>query len=257
MTRSREDYEYASDYIQDVLRRRRNRRRLILCLIAAALVSAVIFFCEYFRVRHVSVEGSTRYTQEEIESYVLDGFLGDNSVVLSWRYRHRRLQDVPFIESMDVDVVTHDTIHIRVYEKSIAGYVQYLGRNFYFDRNGMVVESSTEEIEGIPKVTGLRFDYIALNETLPVEDDSVFARILEITQMLGKYSLSADRIDVGQQDAMSIYFGSVCVELGQDENMDEKISNLSRILPSLEGKSGTLDLSNFDPDTNYVTFTEN
>ena len=37
---------------------------------------------------------------------------------------------------------------------------------------------------------------------------------------------------------------------------NEKISNLSRILPSLEGKSGTLEMAEFTPDTGMVTFTE-
>lgn len=256
MARSRDDYEYASDYIEDSLRRRRNRRILIVVLIAAGIAAAWISFCAYYKVRYVTVEGSTRYTDEEIENYVMTGFLGDNSVVLSWRYQHQEIADVPFIESMDVEVITHDTIHIRVYEKSLAGFVNYLGRYFYFDRNGMVVESSEEKIAGIPEVTGLTFDHIALNEVLPVADPDVFGRILETVQLLSKYNLEADRIYVGNANQQSAYFGNVCVNLGRDEYMDEKISNLAQILPSLVGRSGTLDMTSFTPDTSYVTFTE-
>lgn len=256
MARNRDDYEYASDYIEDALRRRKRRHRLAVGLILALILAFAVWFCSYYRVRYVTVEGSTRYTDDEIKDYALRGFLGDNTVVLSWRYQHQKIADVPFIEAMDVDVITHDTIHIRVYEKSLAGYVNYLGRYFYFDRNGMVVESSTEKIEGVPEVTGLTFDHIALNEVLPVADSDVFSKILETVQLLSKYGLSADRIYVGTADQESAYFGNVCVNLGADEYMDEKISNLAQILPSLTGKSGTLDMTSFTADTNYVTFTE-
>lgn len=256
MRRGREDYEDASLYIQDQLRRRRNRFRLIFALVLGLLILAMTFFVLYYRVRYVTVEGSTHYTDEEVKQFAMGGFLGDNSMVLSWRYKDQAVRDIPFVESMDVDVVSHDTIHITVYEKSLAGYITYLGRYMYFDRQGTVVESSSEKIEGVPEVTGLSFDHIVLNESLSVEDSGVFSRILETTQLLDKYGLTADRIYVSQNSKISAYFGGVCANLGQDEYMDEKISNLSKILPSLEGKTGTVELSEFTPDTGLITFTE-
>ncbi len=255
MARTREDYESASLYIQDQIRRRKNKIRLIIGLIAAILAGTVIFLLSWFRVRYVSVEGSTHYTDDEIRQYALGGFLGDNTLVLSLRYKNQTVKNVPFVESMDVEIVTRDTIHITVYEKSVAGYVTYLGRYMYFDRNGMVVESSQERIEGVPEVTGLSFDHIALNEELPVEDENIFARILTLTQLMTKYELSAEKIYVSSSGKISAYFAGVCVNLGEDEYMDEKISNLSKILPSLAGKSGTIDLSDYTPDTDLITFT--
>lgn len=256
MRMTREDYDDASLYIQDQMRQRRNRLRLIFALILGILLALVLFFLTYFRVRYVTVEGSTHYTDEEVEQLAMGGFLGSNSMVLSWRYKNHTVQDVPFVESMDVNVVSHDSIRITVYEKSLAGYVTYLGRYLYFDRNGMVVESSSEKIDDVPEVTGLSFDHIVLHESLPVSDDTIFSRLLVTTQLLGKYGLSADRIYVGNGGKLSVYFGGVCANLGEDQYMDEKISNLSRILPSLEGKSGTLEMAEFTPDTGMVTFTE-
>lgn len=45
-----------------------------------------------------------------------------------------------------------------MYEKNIVGYVHYLGKNVYFDKDGIVVESSDQEIEGVPLIKGLTFD---------------------------------------------------------------------------------------------------
>ena len=254
--RSREDYDDASLYVRDMLQARRRRRRLIALTVVLVLVVLAAGFLEYYRIRYVTVEGSTHYTDEEIEEYAMSGLLGNNSVVLSWRYQNQELEDIPFVESIEVEILARDTVHITVYEKSLAGYVNYLGRYMYFDREGIVVESSTELVEDVPEVTGLSFDYIVVNEALPVEDSDVFTLILQTSQLLEKYELSADRIYVGTPDEISLYFGDVCVKLGEDENMDEKISNLAQILPSLEGLSGTVDMSDFDEDTDFITFKE-
>ena len=61
------------------------------------------------------------------------------------------------------------------------GYVEYLGTNLYFDKDGIVVESSSEILEGVPKISGLKFSEVTLYEKLPVEDDHVFQVILNLT----------------------------------------------------------------------------
>ena len=75
---------------------------------------------------------------------------------------------------MSVRVDSPDSITIRVYEKSVAGYVEYMGRYMYFDRDGIVVESSETRTEGIPQVTGIRFDHVVLYEALPVKNTDIF-----------------------------------------------------------------------------------
>ncbi len=256
MRRTRDDYDNASLYIQDQLRSRKRRVRLIAGILGLLVGGTIVFLVSFFQVRNVTVEGSTHYTDEEIRQYATSGVLGSNTLWISLFGKDCGTTNIPFVESMDIEVINRDTIHVTVYEKSIAGCVQYLGRYVYFDRKGMVVESSEERMEDVPEVTGLSFDHIALNEILEVEDESIFARILQMTQLLTKYELSADQIYVGQSNKLSVYFDDVCVNLGGNEYMDEKILNLSRILPSLEGKSGTIDLSEYTPDSEFITFTE-
>lgn len=229
--------------------------RLLCGLIAAALVAAAAFWYDYYYVRRVYVEGSTHYTDEEIGQKVMSGFLGHNSLVLGLRYRDKPIRNIPFIESMDVAVMSRDTIRITVYERSLAGYVNYLGRYLYFSRDGTVVESSGEKLDGIPEVTGLSFDHIALNEKLPVADDTVFDRILNITQLLGKYSLLADRIFFDSSGNASLFFGNIRVNIGSDDYLDEKIASVQKILPSLTDQNGTLEMSTFTPESKYITFT--
>lgn len=241
--------------IEARVRRRRLLIRMAVLSVVLALFGTAGFLYMFFKVRHVEVSGATHYSKEQIESIVMNGFLGDNSLVLSAKYRNKPVTGVPFVESMDVDIRSHDSIAIKVYEKSLAGCVHYLGGYMYFDRDGTVVESSTKEVKGVPEVTGLHFSSIVLNQKLPVKDAGVFQQILDVTQTLKKHGLEADHIYFDASGNMTLYFGDVRAILGESDNMEDKIANLKEILPSLKGKKGSLDMTDFSTDTDYVTFT--
>ncbi|MCX4323365.1 MAG: cell division protein FtsQ/DivIB [Lachnospiraceae bacterium] len=207
-----------------------------------------------YRVTTVHVDGSIHYTNEEIMEMVMGGRFGDNSLFLSLKYRDKGIEGVPFIETMDVEIEAKDTIRITVYEKALAGYVRYLGRYVYFDKDGIVVETSLEETAGIPQVTGLSFDHVILHDRLPVDKPELFDEILNITQQLSKYSLTADRIYFDSAYNVTLYFGEAKIALGQNEDIDEKIMKLQYILPDLLGKSGTLDMREYSEDTKTYSF---
>ena len=221
---------------------------VIVCLAAAALVVVSVF-----RVQNVSVEGNVHYTSEEIEAMVLTDRLSYNSLYLSLKYRNKEIRDIPFIETMSVRVDSPDSITIRVYEKSVAGYVEYMGRYMYFDRDGIVVESSETRTEGIPQVTGIRFDHVVLYEALPVKNTDIFQEILSITQMLSKHQITTDKIYFNESNEITLYFDNIRAKLGKD-NLEEKVMRLEQILPNLSGESGVLDLQNYSEDRKNVTF---
>ena len=104
------------------------------------------------------------YTEDEIKKIVMSGPLGNNSLYLSLKYRDRGIQDVPFVDVMNVSILAPDTIKITVYEKALAGYVKYLDTYMYFDKDGYVVESSGIRTQGVPQITGLAFNHIVLGE---------------------------------------------------------------------------------------------
>lgn len=234
------------------------RKKLLIILtslaLAAALAGAAFYVLERYRVVTVYVDGNVHYTKEEIMEIVMDGPLGDNSLYLSYRYRNRSITGVPFVAAMDVTVLAPDTIRIMVYEKSLAGYVEYLGQYMYFDRDGTIVESSSVRTVGIPQITGLHFEHVIVGEPLPVENREIFHEILTVTQTLEKYSLMPERIYFNGKEEMTIYFGEVKVVFGTDKDLDEKIILLQNLMPNLEGRKGTLDIQNYSPNTQIYTF---
>ena len=223
---------------------------LILCIL---VVLAYHFFTDY-HINTVYVEGNTHYSDVEVRNMVMNGFLGDNSLFLSLKYKNKSIEDVPFVSKMSVEILDNNTIRIRMYEKAIAGYIEYLEKFMYFDKDGVVIEASTQRTKGIPQVTGLTFDHVVIKEPLPVEDKSIFESVLSITQLVNKYNLSIDRIYFGLDNSITLYFDDIKVSLGTSTELDEKVMRLQYMLPELEGKSGTLRMENYTEDTKNVSF---
>lgn len=227
----------------------------IAVLLLLLLAGCGIYVVSKYRVEDegIKVEGNVHYTREEIIDMVLTDRLSYNSLYLSLKYRNKEIKDIPFIETMSVKVVSQDQITITVYEKSVAGYVEYMGRYMYFDREGVVVESSETKTQGVPQVTGISFDHVVLYEPLPVEDSDIFQQILSITQMLSKYEIVTDKIYFNDAREITLYFGQVRARLGKD-NLEEKVMRLQYILPQLEEESGVLRLENYTDESQNITF---
>ena len=236
----------------------KSKRAVILSVTLLLLLTILIAGYEYiihnYTVTTVYVEGNVHYTNEEIMEMVMGGRLGNNSLFLSLKYKDKGMEDIPFIQTMDVTIEAKDTIRITVYEKALAGYVSYLDNCVYFDKDGIVVETSSEATAGVPEVTGLKFDHVILHEVLPVERPEVFDEVLNITQRLKRYSMSADRIYFDSAYQVTLVFGEAKVALGDDRYIDEKIMKLQYILPDLIGKEGTLNMREYSEDTKSYSF---
>lgn len=237
-----------------------SRSLYIIAGLIIAVLLVILFGLKYildnYTVTNIYVNGNTHYTNEEIIDMVMDGKLDNNSLFLSLKYRDKSIENIPFVEKMDVDIISPDTIRINVYEKSIAGFISYLGHYMYFDRDGIVVESSLEPSDNVPQVLGLDFNYVVLYEKLPVANDKVFSEILDLTQLLDKYELNAKKIFFDNDYNVYLYFDGVEVSLGTSDFIDEKIIQLQYILPNLEGKNGILNMKDVNEDTKNITFEE-
>lgn len=238
--------------------RKKGKRKISIiaaCLIICVLALAVYIVKRKYTVKTVYVEGNLHYTQEEIQSFVMKGPLGDNSLYLSLKYRNKGIENIPFVDVMDVNILSPDTIKIVVYEKALAGYINYMDSYMYFDRDGCVVECSDVKTDGIPQIAGLTFEYMVLGEILPVEDPEVFDSIMDLTKLLEKYELKSDKIFFHSSGDITIYFGEIKAALGSDvSQLENKMMRLPQILSKLEGKKGTLRMENLTQDKTDVSF---
>lgn len=238
-------------------RRRKKRRKigLYILLILILLIAAGVFIVmNVFTVENVVVEGNELYSSTQIENMVLNDEYSWNSLYVDLKYRFVDIGEVPFVDTMEVSLDNPHTVHIKVYEKGMLGYlyINSVGQNAYFDKDGFVVETSTEVIDGVPKITGISCEEVVLYEKLQLENSDILRDLLNLTQTLKKYNLLPDEIQYDSNMEPVLYYGTIQVKIGSEDNLSQKVVRLSIILPQLDGLSGTLHLETWTPETTDI-----
>ena len=238
-------------------RRRKKRRKigLYILLILILLIAAGVFIVmNVFTVENVVVEGNELYSSTQIENMVLNDEYSWNSLYVDLKYRFVDIGEVPFVDTMEVSLDNPHTVHIKVYEKGMLGYlyINSIGQNAYFDKDGFVVETSTEVIDGVPKITGISCEEVVLYEKLQLENSDILRDLLNLTQTLKKYNLLPDEIQYDSNMEPVLYYGTIQVKIGSEDNLSQKVVRLSIILPQLDGLSGTLHLETWTPETTDI-----
>lgn len=195
-----------------------------------------ILFGFTFQLKNVSVMGTTRYTPEEIREKFLRSSLDTNTLIFYLKYQYFTDVKIPFIEKIDLEMKGKNTIDIRLYEKKVTGCVEFMGEYLYFDKDGIVVESSPDRLADIPLIKGLRFDKIILNEKLEVQKNELFDVILNLTQMIEKYTLEAQTITFNQDCEVTLDCGDIVALLGKRSTYDEVLSELKSMLADEDGE---------------------
>lgn len=242
-------------------RRKRRRKRILLTVLMLFLLAGggYLLVTRVYTVEKVSVVGNELYTDEQIEQIVLADEYSWSTFYVFFKYRFFHESELPFVDSIAVgmDLKEPHRLSVEVYEKGTLGYlyISSIDQNAYFDKDGFVVETSQQEIEGVPEIEGLTCDSVVLYEKLPLEDAAALKSLLALTQLLEKYEIPAKRIRY-QEDSgsMLVYSDKITVNVGSADNLTEKVMRLQYILPQLAGKKGTLHLENWSSENRDIIF---
>lgn len=228
-------------------------KRLIRITAVFVLAAAsVLLLGGVFRTEKITVEGLTYYTEEEF----LDKISGDaarkNTLLFRFeQFRNGKLR-IPYIEGYDITAEGNNVLHIRVYEKILAGCVKVMGQYLYFDKDGYITESSIELLPGVPLVKGLEFDRIVLYEKLQIQKDELYDIILNITKLVQEYDIPAQSIAFDGKGEVELEVGTLTVFLGRRSAYDLPIRKLADILPSVAERNLYIDLSGYDGGTEDI-----
>lgn len=233
----------------------------------------VLLFLFTFGIKKAEVVGENRYTSGQIREMVLKNRLDYNSVYLYLKYRFFHTPDLPFIEKLDIEMNSNHKVTIHVYEKMVTGCVNIMGEYLYFDKDGIIVESSTRKIEKVPIIEGLKFNEIVLHQKLNLlndvklkekdgeqksewdtaEKEELFYIILNITKSIQKYDLNVDRVEFDENKNVTLSCKGVKVLLGKKIDYEEALADMKIILKEARDKQlYILDMRNYNHDTGYV-----
>ena len=223
-------------------------------IIGIGILTAMIVFFSYYKVESVVVRGTSHYTDEEVKAMVLRGPLASNSVLAPMLYSTTNTDDVAFVDAFKVTQLNRNTICISVKEKKPVGCIHYLDSYIYFDRNGIFVEGSKTRDESVPYFDGIQVNKVVMDEKLDIKGETVLNTAVALSTIFQKNDKIPDHIQFDSSYSISLIYGDVTVQLGKDENLEEKMNRVLAILPNLTGKKGILHMESVSSDMN--TFEE-
>lgn len=230
-------------------------KQMLVILVVLAVLAAGIWGYNLYRLKNITVEGLTRYTEEEFLEKLELGFL--TSITPLYCLSDSLAQkEIPFVEKYEITYVDQQSAKVTVHEKRVTGCVVIMGRYMYFDKDGIVVESSDSRVAGIPVITGLEFNEIVLYKELQVQKQSLFNTILELTRLIEQNHIEAEEISFDSTYEVTLYLENITVLLGKKTSYDEELNALEGILASIGGRTGTLDMRNYTKENGEVILKE-
>lgn len=235
--------------------RRKQRRKVILILLAVLVLGLVVIF-GLFRVRKLVISGNKQYKAEEIQEAIMQDGLCKNSLYLLWKFSDQAKvkESILFLNGAEAKLRTPFEVQVTVKEKQQIGYLLNQGSYIYFDKDGMIVEISDQPSEDVPLITGLDVEKAELYEKLPVKDEGMYNTIVTLTKTLNKDGLVPNEIRFNTRDTITLVFEDIKVNLGDDTDLEDKMSALNSIYAQLDGRHGTLYMESYSENSGQVTF---
>ena len=185
------------------------KRHLLLLLVALVVIIGlgIYFLLTDFSIQKVEIKGNDTYTNTEIlDAMKEDGYVNNTLLMIAQNQIFGQTY-LPFIDKISMSYDDSHILKVRVKEKLRAGVFQYMNQYVYFNENGIAMESRNTLFNGVPVVTGVKFNEMKLKKKIlenkvPVKE-SYFNTIVSITKKIATYKLTVSEIHFEGEDDIS------------------------------------------------------
>ena len=216
--------------------------KFIMILLVACLGGAGIIFSPIFSVKTIEITEMEQYSNDDICD-IIGLRTGANIFLYDKKKAVEVLNENNYIETAEITVQLPSTIYINIEERKVRGYVPYAGSYLYIDEYGRVLDETKKTL---PVVYGLKFDQFRLGELLDAKNKESFDVVVLISQMITKYELLNNIMEINVNDPENITanINQIEIRFGSIENCEQKMAYLAQILNTIPEKDrGVLDLS--------------
>ena len=236
-------------------------KKMMVLMVALTIVICVISYG--FRTEEVRVIGNKNYTSDEIKELIGFPEDGANTLFCYVRYLRYKVDDIPFLEQIKVKMESSSVICIEVDETNILACIRDGKKYYYFDDNGIVKEVLTEQRDTLPVIEGVDAEVLELDETISIENRTIYKGMMELSQLLWDYDIKAQKIEIDSEGRFTVYVNEkIRIGFGVPVWLEEKMIEAANILPEIEkiGETediqGILHLENYDSTKNSIVFTK-
>lgn len=199
-------------------------------IVIGSIFLLLLFCALFFRVKKVTVEGNTYYTQKQMAEMFQKNIFQKN-VLTFWLMDKCSLSPkLDFVREYDVTYPSLNEVHIKLYEKTIVAGIAYSNQYIYFDKDGMVLQSADKPVKGIPLFETKNLTTFTLYEKVQMEDEGLLGQIMNLANLFQHYKVEWDKVEFDENNEAFLYIHQTKVLLGKKDNYDEAISALSSVL---------------------------
>ena len=200
---------------------------------------------------------------EEVRTRI--GFPEDapNTLICYLKYSRYKVEDIPFLEDVQVKIENRNMICIEVGETDILGCLKEGKNYFYFDDNGVVQEVLSERRDTVPLITGAEVGDLEIGQTISIENRTVCKGVIELCQLLVDHDIAPEEIEIEEDGYFTVYINeAIRIGFGAPVLLEGKVAELANILPELLNMQetdqirGILHLENYDSTKNSIIFTK-
>lgn len=227
---------------------------LLLCLIII-IGAGIYFLITDFSIQEIEVKGNYTYTDTEVINKIQEKDYVNNTLIMIAQNQIFGQTYLPFVESISMSYEEPHVLKVKVKEKLRAGAFEYMGKNVYFNSEGIAMESRNQLFDGVPVVTGVKFSEMNLSQPIPVKGN-YFNTIVSITKKIATYKLDISEIHFEEEDDITLISGNYEIYLGNSLYLDGKMSKISEILSAVskESKKGFIDMHLYTDEKNVITY---
>lgn len=239
--------------IDELLERRRKYRiRVLLSILIPIILFVGIVLI--FKVRTVEIEGSTFYKDSQVQEMIFTNAFEKNMLGFWLENQFLGHKDLPFVREYKITYSLPSKVHIKLYEKSIIAGAQYMNEFIYFDKEGMVLESTDKKRDDIPLFEIENIKNFSLYQTIDMGDKDLLEKILKISNLMEHYHLPVERIIINESNDAYLYAGKIQINLGSGDRYDDAMAALETVLPTaLENNlEGEFDLTTYQIGDNII-----
>ena len=170
-------------------------------LLAVLAGTATFFALFYVPNENIEVLGNTRYPNSEIRKLAMPGFLDRNALYLRLFRKTIHTEDVPFIDSIDVEYMGRDRVRLHVNEDYPVGYLLQDGYKMYFDSVGLVIEAIDAGDEAEEETAS---SSSAAEETGATTEEATTSETEETPSTLSESEEDTTSVSESEEDATSV-----------------------------------------------------
>lgn len=234
-----------------ILKRRRRKfvKKLVLSLLfLIGVLMTLLLKHPYFNINNIKIKNNKNISVSNvIETSKLSK--GNNIFYIDLDSAKKNLLKNPYILDAEIKRELPSTLVVTVREREAVFYGNKGNKYFVLDRNGAVLEER-QDIKNMKlvKLQGFDESKSKLGQPIVVDDERKIETARELSALLGskKDNYGISIVDIQDITNIKVYYNNICIKLGNNERLDEKLNKAFNIVfqkEELKGKKGYIDVS--------------